>query len=156
MFSNSSPKTRFFPSIRSSSRGYLQWLTQVNPIPATIWSGWLNIRVVLSRHRLTCLYLLNTLFNPMWAPLVHTLHLICIVVLKSEIWMGETFGHWMGYENAGGAVWLGTKQDLVVRHTMLTLRHTANFGTFYLLSTNWQTWHHMSSVHTVQLTPGHC
>ena len=39
--------------------------------------------------------------------------------------MGGTFGHWMGYENAGGAVWLGTKQDLVVRQTLLlTLKQT--------------------------------
>ena len=43
----------------------------------------------------------------------------------------------MGYENAGGAVWLGTKQDLVVRHT----HTTANFET-----DNAQTFEHTTSI----------
>ena len=94
-----------------SSRGNLKWLTQPKGGVIKTPPG------SSSEH---CFF---------YPPLLHTLYHICIAVLKSEIWIRGTFGHWMGYENAGGAVWLGTKQDLVVRHTLLTLRHTANFET---------------------------
>ena len=122
-------KHSFYPSLCSSSSSYLQWLTQVNPHQADIWSGWLNIRVeeALSRQRPTQIYLSNTAFLP---NTLYTLPIrFALQCWKVKFGYGETFGHWMGYENAGGAVWLGTKQDLVVQHTLWTLRHTMNFET---------------------------
>ena len=49
-----------YPSLCSSSSGYLQRLTQVYSRQGAIWSGWLNLRVALSRHRLA--HLLNIVF----------------------------------------------------------------------------------------------
>ena len=61
-----------YPSLCSSSSGYLQRLTQVYSRQGAIWSGWLNLRVALSRHRLA--HLLNIVLTPTLAYSLSHLH----------------------------------------------------------------------------------
>ena len=61
-----------------------------------IWSGWLNIRVVLS-NRLLSEQLPH--YHP--GTLSHTLDSALHSVQRWNLATGEIFGQWMGYENAG-------------------------------------------------------
>ena len=75
-----------YPSLCSSSSGYLQRLTQVYSRQGAVYNGWLNLRVALSRHRLA--HLLNIVLTPTLAYSLSHLH--CSV----EKWNLDTGNFW--------------------------------------------------------------
>ena len=103
----------------NKSRNF-HWLTWIYSRLTAIWSGWLNVRVVLS-NRLLSEQLPH--YHPATSH-YHTPSTQHCTLFKGEIWpLGKLLDSGWGMKMLVWAVWLGTKQDLVVRHTLLTYQH---------------------------------